>query len=239
MARSYPPPQQSSPQSCRAGVVELQPATVGATRATRYSRSPRRLCVRHGLETVVGAELAVDVVQVVAECLGGNTEPAGDGRGVATLGKQLEDAALLLGERLDQIRPPDRVRTSRSESGIPPPVPSHRRVAASEPTASASVFRASRASSTSSMLRPSISLAWYPNSRSAALFQGQISPPSVTVYAASAVCSSSVNSSVSSIDLLVGDSGISPPAGQPDSRAQDVRLSIQYERFIVARWAKP
>src|SRR2546426_12327500 len=38
---------------------------------------------------------------MVAECLGGNTQLARDGRGVAAFGEELQDAALLLGERLD------------------------------------------------------------------------------------------------------------------------------------------
>src|SRR5437763_14593695 len=39
---------------------------------------------------------------MVAERLGGNAKFAGDGRGVATFGEELQDAALLLGERLDR-----------------------------------------------------------------------------------------------------------------------------------------
>src|SRR5207247_1230149 len=42
------------------------------------------------------------LVWVVAECLGGNAQLAGDGRGVAAFGEELQDAALLLGERLDR-----------------------------------------------------------------------------------------------------------------------------------------
>src|SRR5439155_635611 len=141
------------------------------------------------------------------------------------------------------IRPPDRVRTSKSKLGIPPAVQSRRRVAGSEPPASALVPNVSRASSTSSMLRWSTSLAESPNSRSAAPFQEQISPPSVTVYAASAVCSSSANNSVSSIALLATSPAemlvFQRHVGQTGIRAQDKRLSTRYERFIVAPGAPP
>ncbi len=41
------------------------------------------LGVRDRLQAVVSAELAVDVMEVVAQGLGGNVELAGDGGGVA------------------------------------------------------------------------------------------------------------------------------------------------------------
>src|SRR2546429_6972376 len=53
-------------------------------------RSPALLCVGHRLKASVCAKLAVDVVQVVAECLGGNAQLAGDGRGVAAFGEELQ-----------------------------------------------------------------------------------------------------------------------------------------------------
>ena len=42
------------------------------------------------------------MVQVIAERLGGDVQCAGDGRGVGAFGKELQDTALLLGERLDR-----------------------------------------------------------------------------------------------------------------------------------------
>jgi hypothetical protein len=59
------------------------------------------LGVGYRFETIVGAELLVDVVEVVAERLGGNPQLPGDGRGVVASGEQLEDAPLMYGERLD------------------------------------------------------------------------------------------------------------------------------------------
>jgi hypothetical protein len=62
---------------------------------------PAPLSVRHRLEAVVCAELPIDVVQVIPKRLGRDLQLAGDGRGVAALGKERKDAALLLGERRD------------------------------------------------------------------------------------------------------------------------------------------
>src|SRR5438046_8771632 len=62
---------------------------------------PTLLRVGHRLKAGVCAKLAVDVVEVIAECLGGNAQLAGDGRGVAAFGEELQDAAILLGARLD------------------------------------------------------------------------------------------------------------------------------------------
>ena len=53
---------------------------------------PAPLRVRDRLKPGVRAELAVDVMEVVAQRLGGDTQLAGDGRGVAACGEQLEDA---------------------------------------------------------------------------------------------------------------------------------------------------
>jgi hypothetical protein len=49
----------------------------------------------------VGAELPIDVVQVITKRLGRDLQRACDGRGVAALGKECKDAVLLLGERGD------------------------------------------------------------------------------------------------------------------------------------------
>ena len=62
---------------------------------------PAPLGVGYRLETIVGAELQVDAVEVVAERLGGNPQLAGDGLGVVPLGEELQDAPLLFGKRLD------------------------------------------------------------------------------------------------------------------------------------------
>ena len=63
---------------------------------------PAPLGVNYRLETIVGAELLVDAVEVVAERLRGNPQPAGDGHGVVAFGEQPEDPTLLVGERLDR-----------------------------------------------------------------------------------------------------------------------------------------
>jgi hypothetical protein len=60
------------------------------------------LGVGYRLETIVGAELQVDAVEVVAERLGGNPQLAGDGLGVVPFGEELQDATLVVGERLDR-----------------------------------------------------------------------------------------------------------------------------------------
>src|SRR5438046_870156 len=62
---------------------------------------PTLLRVGHRLKAGVCAKLAVDVVEVIAECLGGDAQLAGDGRGVAAFSEELQDTALLIGERLD------------------------------------------------------------------------------------------------------------------------------------------
>src|SRR2546428_14061794 len=80
----------------------MQAGAVGCELSGPLIDEPALLCVGHRLKASVCAKLAVDVVQVVAECLGGNAQLAGDGRGVATVGEELQDAALLLGERLDR-----------------------------------------------------------------------------------------------------------------------------------------
>jgi len=56
----------------------------------------------YSLEAVVCAELAVDMMEVVAECLGGDTQSTRNRRGVATLREELENATLLLGQRFDR-----------------------------------------------------------------------------------------------------------------------------------------
>jgi hypothetical protein len=63
---------------------------------------PALLRVGHRLETGVCAKLAVDVVEVIAECLSGNAQLPGDSRGGAAFGEELQDPALLLRERLDR-----------------------------------------------------------------------------------------------------------------------------------------
>ena len=62
----------------------------------------------------MGAELAVDVVEVVAQRMRGNLQHAGDAGGVAALGEQLQDPNLLVGERLD-LRMAGRVAGDRHE----------------------------------------------------------------------------------------------------------------------------
>src|SRR5256885_11123543 len=62
---------------------------------------PTLLRVGHRLKAGVCAKLAVDVVEVIAERLGGDAQLAGDGRGVAAFSEELQDTALLIGERLD------------------------------------------------------------------------------------------------------------------------------------------
>ena len=57
---------------------------------------PTALRVRHSFEACVCAELAVDVVQVIAERLGRNTQRPRDGRGTAPFREQFEDATLLI-----------------------------------------------------------------------------------------------------------------------------------------------
>ena len=59
------------------------------------------LHVSHRLEPIVRPELAIDVVQVVAERLGGDGELAGNCRRVIPLSEQLEDATLLVRKWFD------------------------------------------------------------------------------------------------------------------------------------------
>src|SRR5438128_4284160 len=99
--RSIHPPLFSRP-----GGQTRPPAVVARARRRRWLRDdlvdePALLRVGHRLKAGVCAKLAVDVVEVVAECLGGNAQLAGDGRGVAAVGEELQDAAFLLRERLD------------------------------------------------------------------------------------------------------------------------------------------
>src|SRR5437773_2440797 len=54
------------------------------------------------LETIVRAELAVDMMEVVAERLAGDTQPPRNASGVAAVREELENATLLLGKRLDR-----------------------------------------------------------------------------------------------------------------------------------------
>src|SRR5437870_4599875 len=100
IARSYHLSQHSS-QRIAALMAELQQATVRASWAGLFEE-PTLLRVGHRLKAAVCAELVVDVVEMVAERLGGNAQLAGDGRGIAAFGEELQDAALLLGERLDR-----------------------------------------------------------------------------------------------------------------------------------------
>jgi hypothetical protein len=58
---------------------------------------PPPLRVSHGLEAVVCAELPIDVMEVVPERLSGDTQSSCNSRGVTPLGKELENATLLLG----------------------------------------------------------------------------------------------------------------------------------------------
>ena len=62
---------------------------------------PTAPCVCHRLEPVVRAELAVDVVQVVAERVRGDAQRAGDRCRAAAVGEEPEDAKLLIGPWLD------------------------------------------------------------------------------------------------------------------------------------------
>src|ERR1051326_7086836 len=90
--------------------VEWQPPTVGASRGGPTFRpwsptlieQPAPLCVGHRLKAVVGAELAVDVVKVVAQRLSRNAQLAGDRRGIVASGEECEDAALVAGKCLDR-----------------------------------------------------------------------------------------------------------------------------------------
>src|SRR5207247_10201134 len=82
-------------------MAELQQATQRESWAGLFEE-PTLLRVGHRLKAGVCAELVVDVVEMVAERLGGNAQLAGDGRGIAAFGEELQDAALLLGERLDR-----------------------------------------------------------------------------------------------------------------------------------------
>jgi hypothetical protein len=164
----------------------------------------------------MSAELLIDVMEMVAERLRGNTQLASNGRRAAAIGEKLEDAEFLPRERTNcrvrgrdtrerdefaggidhsvqqllvapvlvdiarqtreqpapvrgfsntivetftQMRPSERVRTSRSKFGIPPERVSSRLVAKSEPLASARVPNASCASSTPAMFRPTTSFA--------------------------------------------------------------------------------
>src|ERR1051326_814713 len=65
----------------------------------RLFDEPPLLCVRHCLEAIVCAELAVDVMEVVAECLAGDAQSARNDRRVAAVREELENATLLLGKR--------------------------------------------------------------------------------------------------------------------------------------------
>src|SRR3989441_9584167 len=100
IARSYHLSQHSS-RRITALMAELQQATQRASWAGLFEE-PTLLRVGHRLKAGVCAELVVDVVEMVAERLGGNAQLAGDGRGIAAFGEELQDAALLLGERLDR-----------------------------------------------------------------------------------------------------------------------------------------
>src|SRR6058998_847079 len=100
IARSYHLSQHSS-RRITALMAELQQATVRASWACLFEE-PTLLRVGHRLKAGVCAELVVDVVEMVAERLGGNAQLAGDGRGIAAFGEELQDAELLLGERLDR-----------------------------------------------------------------------------------------------------------------------------------------
>ena len=55
----------------------------------------------HRLEAVVRAELAVDVMEMIAKRLGGYAQTTGNRRGIVPSREEPEDAVLLLGERLD------------------------------------------------------------------------------------------------------------------------------------------
>src|SRR5688500_14656679 len=63
--------------------------------------------MRDGFEAVVRAQLAVDVLEVVAQRLRGDVQAPGDAGGVSAVGQQLQDPTLLLREWLDRrvIRP--------------------------------------------------------------------------------------------------------------------------------------
>ena len=58
--------------------------------------------VSHSLEAVVRPELAIDVMEMVSEGLSGDPQSAGNCRGVAAIGEELENAKLLLGKRFDR-----------------------------------------------------------------------------------------------------------------------------------------
>ena len=57
---------------------------------------PATLGMRHRLESIVRAELAVDVVEVVAQRLSGNAQLAGDRRRVVAFGEKFEYLALMV-----------------------------------------------------------------------------------------------------------------------------------------------
>src|SRR5687768_10397208 len=60
------------------------------------------LCVRDRFEPRVSAQLAVDVVKVVAQRLRRDPKLASDGRGSATLREEGEDRRLLIRQHLDR-----------------------------------------------------------------------------------------------------------------------------------------
>ena len=75
---------------------------VSAREVTRLFDEAATLRVGHGLEAVVCAEFPVDVMEVVPERLGGDAQSARNGRGVAAVSEELENATLLLGKRFDR-----------------------------------------------------------------------------------------------------------------------------------------
>ncbi len=89
----------------RTGVLHGKSCRIGGNhgRATAAwladEASPLR--VGHRLKTIVRTELPVNAMQVVPERLGGNTQRARDDRRVVAFCEQLENTALLAGERLD------------------------------------------------------------------------------------------------------------------------------------------
>jgi hypothetical protein len=76
--------------------------TRGPDDVTTLFDEPPSLGVGDSLEAIVCAELAVDMMEVVAERLGGDTQSARNRRRVAAVGEELENAKLLLGKRFDR-----------------------------------------------------------------------------------------------------------------------------------------
>ena len=58
--------------------------------------------VGHRLETTVCAKLAIDAMEVVTQRLSRNAQLACDRRRVVAFGEEFEDAALVIGQRLDR-----------------------------------------------------------------------------------------------------------------------------------------